>query len=155
MDKTLRDALSDASALVQQAEGGDHIAARELIVRAAKEIDEGRLNDPALRRFIAQGLTSLLNDGPKKAFHLGKRRGPSTTHTVEMQELIAESIQHSGLGFHKSDSRDDHKIGAYTGAAEEYNITATTAQTYHKKHISKLLEEERIQDEFRREHERE
>lgn len=159
MDKTLstilKDLALDPSVLVQQAEGGDHIAARELIVRAAKEIDEGRLNDPALRRFIAQSLTAVLAGKTAiRSFRLTKKRGAKPKHSAEFEELIVQSMIDEGISRSKAESKNGN-TGGYLRVAKKIGTSANTVEEYYKKFASKIEEAQRIQDEFRQEDNRE
>ena len=151
MDKDidLKALQPDSSLLVQQAEGGDVIAAHSLLANAIEKLSNGDLNDPDLESFITRGLSALLaNPNAKNPFHLKNKQGRKESHLIEIQELIADAIDDSGLGLHKGESRDATTEGAYAWAARVFKISPNTAESYYKKHIYRIKEGQRINDEL-------
>ncbi|RNL63450.1 hypothetical protein [Zhongshania marina] len=149
MDKDLQALQPCSSLLVQKAEGGDVIVARDLLTQAIEKLSSGDLNDADLGSFIARGLSALLeNPNANNPFYLKKKPGRKENKSTELQELIAESIDDSDLGLHKGDSRDSSNEGAYSWAAREFNISPNTAEMYYKKHIDRIKEAQRINNEL-------
>ena len=142
--KSLLAGLDSTPVLLQQAEKGDHVAAKELLEIAARQLETGGALDPEVTAWLAQGLARLAEDGDgKKAFGLAAPRGKRPA-SDEFQRLVAVFIHESKAGKHKALSADGETFGAYEQAAEAFGISPNTAADYYNRHIDSIRTEEQI-----------
>lgn len=136
---------------IQHAKKGDIASSKYLLGRAAELLKEGEALPPALLEWLTSGLTAIANtEGDRvnanKAFNLCARGGAPKKLSEDWQEMLAREIHDSSLGHHKAESAYSKRKGAYTKAAEDYGISATTAETIYKKYEEGFL----IDDELKR-----
>jgi hypothetical protein len=154
-DKEMNDllkSLSTTAVTVGQAERGDRLAAKELLIKASKLLIIGEPIPKELASWLGKALGNIAEgEDPKSALNLKKPRGKPEKYTDEFQQLVAGSIHSSEAGLHKGENKDETKLGAYAQAAEDFGISANTAEKFYKKHIDIILQEEEIRQEFQKE----
>ncbi|HCD56565.1 hypothetical protein [Haliea sp.] len=146
--------LDHSPALLSQAKNGNREAAKQLIRDMAGRISSGEALSEEVADWLSTALIAIAEgESPVKALHLTKRRGRDPGNSEETQHLIAEFIHDSGAGRHKASNRDDKLDGAYLQASELFGISENTAAKYYKDHISSILEDRKMTQELRDEHE--
>jgi transposase-like protein len=119
---------------IRDAKQGDHFKARALLAQAAHALRHGAPMHPELAEWIADGLETILRDEPaKKAFNLSKPRGHHSEYSEDYKRMVAKSIHGSGLGLHKG-LNEQGPVGAYAEAAEQFEISANTAEKWYKEY---------------------
>lgn len=147
--------LSTTAVTVGQAEGGDRLAAKELLIKTSKLLISGEPIPKELASWLGKALGNIVEGrDPKAAFNLLKPRGKPQEYTDEFQQLVAGSIHSSKTGLHKGDHEDETKLGAYAKAAQDFDISPNTAEKFYKNHIDSILQEEEIRQEFYEENDR-
>jgi len=143
---------------IDEANRGNPYAAKALLAICAKLLRTGQPIPAELNEWLAKRLDAVAQGTTKtdyeKALQLSKRKAKEFGPARDYEELIARSIMDSKLGRHKGYSCTDQgsvPTGAYSEAAERFNISPTTAESYFHKHADWLRERDKIDEELRRE----
>jgi len=144
--------FSTTAVTVGQAEGGDRLAAKELLIKASKLLISGEPIPKDLASWLGKALGNIAEgEDPKSALNIKRPRGKPEKYSDEFQQLVADSIHYSDAGLHKGESQDETKLGAYAQAAEDFDISPNTAEKFYKKYIDSIVQEEVIRQEFQEE----
>ncbi|MCP3865007.1 hypothetical protein [Pseudoalteromonas sp.] len=123
-------AIQQLAVNLKKAKDHDAASIKWLLREVQNLLKMGAVLPEELNSWLCSVLDELLEDKPDELSTRLKlaKKGRPESHNEEMRELIARSVHNirNQHGLHKSEN------GAYTIIAEQYGISANTAEKYYK-----------------------